>query len=104
MTLKQRIMRRIYILYVLRRATSLRAVSLYAFCLALTGTVALVSVSNVFANMASLGGLADFANFMVVALLNTTVFVQALLVVAGISVAVFIRDLLSERVSAVHAL
>ena len=97
MTLKTRIMRRIYILYVLRRATSRRAVALYAFLAAAVGTFTLVSVSNVLANMPSLINVSEFVNFALVAVLNTTILVQMLIAVALVALVAFVRDVIATR-------
>ena len=89
--LKIRIMRRVYVIYYVRRALSSRALKVYAFAAACLGTLSVVSVSNVVANMP-----ADFAGigaFLVAAFTNTQLTVQALSLASLAALAALVADI-----------
>jgi len=90
--LKVRIMRRVYVIYYMRKALSPRALKIYAFTAACLGTLSVVSVSNVLANMP--GDLAGIGAFLVAAFANTQVTVQALSVAAFLALAILIVDII----------
>ncbi len=79
--LRRTIMRRIYAIYVLRRATSARALKLYVMLISTAAVASLVSISHVLENMPSLLNVRATLTFMASAFLNTGTLVQLLLVV-----------------------
>ncbi|OGG47486.1 hypothetical protein A3D66_00275 [Candidatus Kaiserbacteria bacterium RIFCSPHIGHO2_02_FULL_50_9] len=89
--LKIRIMRRVYVIYYVRRALSPRALKMYAFVAACLGTASVVSVSNVFANMP--GDFAGIGTFLVAAFANTQFVVQALSLAALVTLGVLVTDI-----------
>ena len=95
--LTKRIMRRIYAVYVLRRATSARAVKLYALIVSTASVASLVSVSNVLANMPSLLDIRATLAFTFAAFLHTGALVQVFVAVflaamVALGAELFIRD------------
>jgi|SRR3989344_7531110 len=86
-----RIMRRVYVIYYMRKALSPRALKIYAFIAACLGTASVVSVSNVLANMPS--DLAGISAFLVAAFTNTQVVVQALSLAALATLCVLVADI-----------
>ena len=95
--LTKKIMRRIYLMYVLRRATSARAVKLYVMLISTASVASLVSLSNVLANMPSLLDLRATLAFTLSAFLNTGVYVQLMVALflgalVALGAELFIRD------------
>jgi len=91
--LKKRVMRHIYLIYLLRQCASPIAFRVYALGLFVVGLFSLVSVENVIANVpdAGLSALYEFVSYAVV---NTEYSVQVLLV-ALVGVMLWLgRDLL----------
>ena len=89
--LRIRIMRRVYVIYYVRRALSPRALKIYAFIAACLGTASVVSVSNVLANMPTdFGGIGAF---LISAFANTKFIVQALSVGATVTLLALVTDI-----------
>ncbi|HEY4517396.1 MAG TPA: hypothetical protein VJI74_00715 [Candidatus Paceibacterota bacterium] len=89
--LKIRIMRRVYVIYFVRRALSRRALTVYAFIAASLATASVVSVSNVLANMpADFGGM---STFLISAFANTQFTVQALSLIAVATLIALLVDI-----------
>ena len=78
-TLSQRIMHRVYVVYMLRRATSPTAFRMYSLVAFFVGIVSLVSVGNVIANLPT-GGFLALYDFSMYAFMHTELVVQLLVV------------------------
>ena len=89
--LKIRIMRRVYVIYFVRRALSPRALKIYALFAAILGTASVVSVSNVFANMPA--DLLGISEFLLAAFGNTELTVQLLSAAALIALGILLVDI-----------
>jgi hypothetical protein len=83
-TLKTSIMRRVWAIFLLRRATSLAALRLYLFAFLLWQLTLRVSLGHVWANMPRgyARGIADVAAFFENSFFNTETSVQALILAA----------------------
>lgn len=84
-------------MYVLRRATSARAVKLYVLLLSTASVASLVSVSNVLANMPSLLDIRATLAFTISAFLHTGALVQLfvaafLAAIVALGAEAFIKD------------
>lgn len=101
--ISNRIMRRVYVMFVLRKAISPYAVRTYAISISLAGVFSLVSIGNVIANMPALSDISGLTVFMLSALLHTETLVQ-FLIFGTITVGIWLaRDILSgERIAAHH--
>ncbi len=86
-----RIMRRVYVIYYARKALSRRALTLYALIAAIFGTISVVSVTNVFANMPSDFG--ELAGFFISAFAHTQLIVQTLAFSALAALVALLLDL-----------
>lgn len=96
--LKKRIMRRIYVIFFLKRVFSEFALKTYAFVGLMWAGVSLVSVGNVFKNMLNVsGGLDDFYNFFTYAFLHTTMVVQMLFIGFIITMLSILLDLFGSN-------
>ncbi len=80
--LKVSIMRRVWALFVLRRATSMAALRLYLFAFLLWQTLLRVSLGHVWANMPK-GYAGEVVSFFERAFFNTETAVQALILATG---------------------
>jgi len=78
--LKRRIMRRIYFMFVVRRALSPIALKLYASVSLLLFMVSQVSLWDIIANMPRVTNIGAFYSFYTSALVNTEFAVQAILI------------------------
>src|SRR3989344_2750865 len=84
-TIEERVMMNVATVFALRKLVSATALKLYALVLSLGGVVALVSVSNVIANLVKVaeGGVGSVAFFVVSAVLSTTLVVQVALLLGA---------------------
>lgn len=98
-TLSQRIMRRVYVVYMLRRATSPTALRIYSLLALFVGIVSLVSVGNVIANLPA-EGFFSFYDFSMYAFMHTELVVQLLVVGALVFSLWLVRDC-TQYISAV---
>ncbi|OGG47342.1 hypothetical protein A2671_01520 [Candidatus Kaiserbacteria bacterium RIFCSPHIGHO2_01_FULL_49_13] len=89
--LKIRIMRRVYVIYYVRKALSPRALKMYALIAACLGTASVVSVSNVLQNMPS--DVAGISSFFIAAFANTKLIVQLLTAGAIVTLLALLADL-----------
>lgn len=84
-TLEQNVMTNVAVIYLWRKCFGVTALKLYALALSAGGVVALVSITNVFANLVKVseGGVGSIAFFLLSAVLGTTILVQAALVIGA---------------------
>ena len=92
--LKQRIMRRIYALYVLRLFTQSVSSRVALMLIALAGIASSVSVPNVLKNMPQVSDLPALSSFYLSAFSETTLAVQLLVFALLVSAMLLSRDLL----------
>ena len=98
--LQKRIMRRVYAVFLIKRAVGPTALKLYTLMLASAGIVSLVSVGNVFANMPA--DIAGALTFVLYALSHTEFIIQ-LLVFGTLGAALWlIRDIIRGLQTAPH--
>lgn len=99
--LRNKIMRRVYILYVLRRALSPRAVKLYilgVFALELSPFLPYLSIQNIFANMPPLYNPKALFVFHTVAFMHTQLIVQISLIAVGLVLATYVYSLVRSLI------
>jgi hypothetical protein len=96
--LRQAIMRRVYLVYALRLMLRPMTLKLFALGAGSIGIVSLVSLSNVFANMAALGSAAGVSQFILYAVTHTEIPVQLSLAAIVLALIWLARDL-ARRVS-----
>lgn len=77
--IKKRIMRRIYVLFVLRKLINARAMKVYTVTGFIYGMLSLVSVGNIVANMPQISDISGLLTFMTYALTHTEFVVQILI-------------------------
>lgn len=95
--LKQRIMRRVYFIYLLRKALSPKAVKLYIIALVafeLSPFSPFISIEHVIANMPRFSDVPALLNFNLTAFLHTNLFIQMSLLAFALVCASFIYDAL----------
>ncbi len=85
-------MRRVYTMYVLRRAMSNRALKIYIALASLGGTLSLVSVTNVVKNMPDLFDMNAWYDFALSAVGNTEFLVQACLAAALVALVALMAE------------
>jgi hypothetical protein len=83
------------VIYLVRKALSPRALSLYALALSAAGVVAFVSVGSVLHNLFTVaaGGPANIAVFIISAVAGTTLLVQLSLFVGAFATGALVLDL-----------
>lgn len=81
--LKRKIMIRVYAIYILRKVINPVAFKVYIIALSAIGFVSLVSVTNIFVNITSVGFSSIF-NFSYQAFINTEITVQTLFILFAI--------------------
>ena len=103
-TLNQKIMRRVYTLYLMRKVFNPTAFRLYAFVISIIAIASFVSISNVLANIPT-DSLVSFYTFSMNAVLGTELVVQLLILAMLASLFWIARDiayLLSHRTFPQH--
>jgi len=98
-TIKKNVLRRIKIVFAIRKAFQPLFVEIYVMVLALSGIFFTSSIFNVFENLsASSGGVGDVLAFSYRAFLNTELIVQSLFVIILLVAGFLIRDLSSRLI------
>ncbi len=87
--IKKKVMKRIYIIYVLRPLVSTGTISAFVLMTALWGIGKEVWVAHVFSNMPQLTNITAFTQFWTYAFLHTHFVVQALTIMAVIAIVYF---------------
>ena len=90
--LRQRIMRRIYALYVLRLLSQGAPSRVVLLTLSLAGLFSSVSVGNVFRNMPNLTDMSAVGNFYIYALSHADMFVKVVVILLLVSGLLIARD------------
>lgn len=101
--LRERILRRIWRVYYLRKVLNPVALKAYALALLVGGTASLVSLPNIAANVLELRGLAEAAAYLSAAIANAEVAVQALALAIAAVVVFLVRDVARRQLLAARA-
>lgn len=92
--IERNVMSAVAVIYLVRKALSPRALSLYALVLSAAGIAALVSVGNVLNNFLTVaaGGPENIAVFLIGAVAGTTLMVQLALLVGAFATGALVLD------------
>jgi len=96
--LKNKIMRRVYAIWILKRVFSLSSVRMLAFIALFIKFIKEVSVLNVIHNLPSITNIIDNFNYLSYAVTNTEASVQLYLTGIMVIVTWFIADLLLKKI------
>lgn len=96
MTIEQTVMRRVYMVYTLRRIFSPRAFKYYALITAGTFFVSVVSFQAIIENMPKTSNMSDYANFYESAFIHTEVGTKIALVAIALAFLLIVRDALKS--------
>jgi len=100
--LKKRIMRRIYVLFVLRKLINAKAMKAYTVTGFIYGVLSLVSIGNIVANMPQISDLSGLLTFVLYALTHTE-FVVQILIFGTLAVSLWlVKDIAQESKVAPH--
>ena len=95
--LKTRVMRRVYAIWMLRRATSPRVLKFLILVASIWQFKERVFVSAVFANMPNLADLTSTYNFFLAAVVQTQFAVQVSILVGALFAMLLLRDFTTRR-------